>query len=52
MQAMGVLPRYTGIAEHDGWKAYRSHENCNHHALCHTHHGPELQGIIDNGHQD
>ena len=39
--AIGILPGYTGVSVHDGWKPYRSYTQC-HHALCNIHHLREL----------
>jgi transposase len=40
-QAIGILPGYTGVSVHDGWKPYRAHIRCRH-ALCNIHHLREL----------
>jgi transposase len=42
----GVLPRFTGIAVHDGFKPYRRYTNAQH-ALCNVHHLRELLGVIE-----
>jgi transposase len=47
MQAAGVLPRFTGIAAHDGWGPYRhytqaTHAQCNAHILRSLHAVAEL----------
>jgi transposase len=42
----GVLPNFTGIAVHDGFKPYRRYTNAQH-ALCNVHHLRELLGIIE-----
>jgi len=42
----GVLPNFTGVAVHDGFKPYRDYTNVTH-ALCNVHHLRELQGIIE-----
>lgn len=39
--AIGILPTYTGISVHDGWKPYQTHTMCRH-ALCNIHHLREL----------
>lgn len=39
--AIGILPGYTGVSVHDGWKPYRTHKPCRH-ALCNIHHLREL----------
>ena len=38
---IGILPAYTGVSVHDGWKPYRAHTQCRH-ALCNIHHLREL----------
>jgi hypothetical protein len=49
----GVLPAFSGVAVHDGFKPYRDYTNVTH-ALCNVHHLRELLGIIEqaNGHAD
>lgn len=42
----GVLPRFRGVAVHDGLKAYRRYTNAVH-ALCNAHHLRELQAAIE-----
>lgn len=42
----GVLPHFTGVAVHDGFKPYRRYTNATH-ALCNVHHLRELLGIIE-----
>lgn len=39
--AIGILPTYTGVSVHDGWKPYQTHTQCRH-ALCNIHHLREL----------
>jgi transposase len=39
--AIGILPRFTGVSVHDGWKPYRHYTQCRH-ALCNIHHLREL----------
>jgi transposase len=39
--AIGILPDYTGVSVHDGWKPYRAQTRCRH-ALCNIHHLREL----------
>lgn len=43
----GVLPNFTGVAVHDGFKPYRRYYDNARHALCNAHHLRELQGIIE-----
>ena len=38
---IGILPRFTGVSVHDGWKPYRHYTACRH-ALCNIHHLREL----------
>ena len=42
----GVLPAFTGVAVHDGFKPYRDYANVTH-ALCNVHHLRELLGVIE-----
>lgn len=42
----GVLPNFTGIAVHDGFKPYRNYTHVQH-ALCNVHHLRELLGVIE-----
>jgi len=42
----GVLPRFGGVAVHDGFKPYRNYTNVQH-ALCNIHHLRELLGVIE-----
>lgn len=42
----GVLPTFTGIAVHDGFKPYRRYTQAQH-ALCNVHHLRELVGVIE-----
>lgn len=39
--AIGILPNYTGVSVHDGWKPYQTHTTCRH-ALCNIHHLREV----------
>lgn len=39
--AIGILPTYTGVSVHDGWKPYETYTQCRH-ALCNVHHLREL----------
>lgn len=42
----GVMPRFQGIAVHDGWPQYRSYTTATH-ALCNAHHLRELLAVIE-----
>lgn len=48
MDSAGVLPRFRGIAVHDGWKPYKRYTNASH-ALCNAHHLRELIAIDESG---
>jgi transposase len=39
--AVGILPDFTGVSVHDGWKPYWRYTHCRH-ALCNIHHLREL----------
>ena len=45
LDAAGILPHFTGIALHDGWKAYQAYV-CRH-ALCNAHHLRELTALYE-----
>lgn len=49
MNAAGVLPAFTGVAVHDGWRSYRGYTDATH-ALCNAHHLRELQAAAEAGH--
>jgi transposase len=49
-EAIGILPAYTGVSVHDGWKPYRAHTHCRH-ALCNIHHLRELTYLEEQYHQ-
>ncbi len=49
MDDAGVLPEFTGVAVHDGWKPYRSYSEAIH-ALCGAHHLRELMAAKEAGH--
>ncbi|MGW2935232.1 IS66 family transposase [Streptomyces sp. NPDC001156] len=42
-----MLPAFTGIAVHDGWKPYKTYTSAVH-ALCNAHHLRELAAVADN----
>ena len=42
----GVLPYFTGVAVHDGFRPYRRYDNARH-ALCNAHHLRELLAVIE-----
>lgn len=42
MNAMGVLPNFTGVLVHDHWKPYYTYNQCDH-SLCNSHHLRELE---------
>ena len=44
ISAFGILPRFTGVAVHDAYKAYDGFTTCTH-ALCNAHVVRELTGI-------
>jgi hypothetical protein len=46
MNAMGVLPGFTGTAVHDAWAAYDTYTAAQH-ALCNSHLLRELQAVTD-----
>src|SRR5260221_357493 len=48
--AMGILPDFTGVSVHDGWKPYRRYTRCRH-ALCNIHHLRELAFLEEQYHQ-
>jgi transposase len=48
--AMGILPDYTGVSVHDGWKPYQRYATCRH-ALCNIHHLRELTFVEEQYHQ-
>jgi hypothetical protein len=41
LEAIGILPQFTGVSVHDGWTSYRHYTACRH-ALCNAHHLREL----------
>ena len=46
IEAIGIIPRYGGIAVHDCWASYLSYDHCDH-ALCGAHLLRELTFIVD-----
>jgi transposase len=49
--AIGILPEFTGVSVHDGWKPYRAYQRCRH-ALCNIHHLRELTFVEEQYHQN
>jgi transposase len=47
---IGILPAYSGVSVHDGWKSYHVHNQCRH-ALCNIHHLRELTFLEEQYHQ-
>jgi transposase len=45
LQAFNLLPRFKGVAVHDGWPAYDNFNAV--HALCNAHHLRELTFVVD-----
>lgn len=48
---IGILPRFSGVAMHDGLSAYREYEGCEH-ALCNAHHLRELTFVEEEHKQE
>lgn len=46
LNSAGVLPSFSGVAVHDGFRPYRRYTNARH-ALCNAHHLRELRGVIE-----
>ena len=46
IEAIGIIPRYAGVAVHDCWASYLSYTHCDH-ALCGAHLLRELAFIVD-----
>jgi len=46
MDAIGILPGYRGVAEHDHWGPYLGYTECVH-AFCNAHHLRELTGVLE-----
>jgi transposase len=51
LEHAGVLPHFTGVAVHDGFKPYRNYTHVQH-ALCNVHHLRELLGVIEEDPED
>jgi len=51
LEAIGLLPTYTGVSLPDGWTSYRHYTACRH-ALCNAHHLRELTFIEEELHQE
>jgi transposase len=49
MNDFGILPRYHGVAVHDGWLSYRRYSCL--HALCNAHHLRELLYVFESTQQ-
>ena len=49
IDAIGLLPNYTGIAVHDHLKAYLRYDACRH-SLCNAHHLRELVFLLEQAH--
>ena len=45
LQALNLLPRFKGVAVHDGWPSYYHFKV--RHALCNAHHLRELEFVVD-----
>jgi transposase len=50
IDAIGILPDFTGVSVHDGGKPYRAYQRCRH-ALCNIHHLRELTFVDEQYHQ-
>jgi transposase len=51
LEAIGILPGFTGVSTHDGWTSYRHFQACRH-ALCNAHHLRELTFVDEELHQE
>jgi transposase len=50
LDAIGILPGFTGVSVPDGWTSYRHYTACRH-ALCNAHHLRELTFVEEELHQ-
>jgi transposase len=50
LEAIGILPNFTGVSVHDGWTSYRHYTACRH-ARCNAHHLRELTFVEEALHQ-
>jgi transposase len=50
VEAIGILPTFTGTCVHDGWATYWMYTTCLH-ALCNVHHQRELTYLHEEEHQ-
>jgi transposase len=50
-EQIGILPKFRGIAIHDGWKSYFAYEEAEH-GQCNAHHLRELEFIGERYPQD
>jgi transposase len=51
LEAIGILPGFSGTSVHDGWTSYRHFQACRH-ALCNAHHLRELTFVDEELHQE